>query len=317
MPLVSAITAAYRSDPAHLRATLQSALNQSYPNLEVVVSDDSPTDGLRTLVEELQDPRLRYFHNSPALGVAANHWRSFKRARGELIAILNHDDTYEPEFCERLVAPLVADTACAVAFCDHWIVDAAGQRLEAVTESASHRYGRASLSSGRHLPFMDLLACQAVSISAGAIFRRSALPDILPLQAGPAYDLWLAYLLCRTGQGAWYVPERLSSWRLHAMNQTSRGDISLLRGAALCWTAIARDSTMRPIGRVALKKAAGAFCACARWHGIHGQPKESLECARRALDSGPSWRALAHYALALARRLGNLGTQGSGDGAAT
>ena len=298
-PLVSVVTAAYRSEPAQLRAALESACGQSYRHIDVVVSDDSPTDELCALVESLRDPRVRYRHNDPPLGVARNHWRCLREAPGELIAILNHDDLLEPSFIERLAAPLIADPTLALAFCDHWIIDAQGRRQLQESEQCSSRYARTTLAAGAHRPFFGLLVRQTIPMAMGALFRRSAVPAVLPDDAGPAYDLWLTYLLCGTGLGAYYVPARLSSWRAHAGNLTSAGDISLLEGAARCWSAVVADPAALPAHPAARLKEASAHAACARWYGRQGLARRARTAALRSWRARASWRAAAYFMLGM------------------
>lgn len=292
-PRVSVLTAAYRSDPAHLNAALHSALSQTYPDFELIVSDDSPDDRLRDLVEGCGDGRLRYRLNSPPLGVADNHWHCLRQARGDYVVILNHDDTLEPTFLEQLIEPLQSDDSLSLAFCDHWIIDARGNRNELETEAASRHYRRAGLAPGPHRPFFELLMNQTIPMAMGSMFRRSALQDPVPMQAGPAYDLWLTYLLCRRGMGAWYCPQRLSSWRSHATNLTSAGDIALLNGGASCWAAVAQDPAMQAVRRMARIRESRAYYSCARWHRRHRAPRQSLRYTWRSIRTDTSWRSLA------------------------
>src|SRR5262249_41108536 len=63
-PLVSIVITAYATRPDYLSTAIQSALGQTWGNLEVIVSDDSPDQSLRVLVEQFADPRVRYRHNS-------------------------------------------------------------------------------------------------------------------------------------------------------------------------------------------------------------------------------------------------------------
>ena len=295
-PLVSVITAAYRSEPSHLLAALVSAVQQSYSTIEVLVSDDSPDDRLRSIIAAASDRRIRYSRNEPALGVARNHWRCLREAAGEYVVILNHDDQLQPSFIETLLAPLRANSAAALAFCDHWIIDSGGNRKIAETELATKRYRRGDLLPGLYTPFYRLLPNQTIPMAMGTLFRRSSLPDVLPEDAGPAYDLWLTYLLCRGGKGAWYMPERLSSWRMHARNLTSVGDIALLTGAANCWSAIARDPDAREIRAEALRKEGLAYYACARWYQKRGLHRESRHYAWRSFNANAHWRSMAAYA---------------------
>ncbi len=294
--LVTVVVAVYKSSTDHLRAALSSARAQTYRNLEVIVSDDSPADDLRGLVDGLRDARIRYRHNTPALGVAANHASCFAEARGKYIVILNHDDMLEPVFVERLLAPLESDPTLALAFCDHWIMDGSGRRDERATEHASSHYRRAGLAMGKHQPFFQLLIEQTIPMAMGAMFRRSALLDILPPESGPAYDLWLTYLLCRGGMGAWYVPERLSSWRSHAGNQTTLADIALLRGSADCWFRLARDGSALKWERRARIKASQGYCACAKWYLRRGRRTEGRAYAARSIEAHLNWKAMALFA---------------------
>jgi glycosyltransferase involved in cell wall biosynthesis len=293
---VTLIVAAYKSSPEHLCAALVSAAAQTYGNIEVIVSDDSPTDALRDVVEALSDARFRYRHNTPALGVAANHAQCVAEARTEYIVILNHDDTLEPAFVERLLVPLQSDASLSLAFCDHWIIDVTGRRDMQASEAASIHYGRTRLPAGKHQPFFHLLLRQTIPMAMGAMFRRAALADAIPGQAGPAYDLWLTYLLCRGGGGVWFVADRLSSWRSHAGNQTTLGDISLLLGSTGCWTQIALDESARQWRRQARANASQGHCACAKWYFRRRDRDEGRSYLLRAMRQSWSLRAAALYA---------------------
>jgi glycosyltransferase involved in cell wall biosynthesis len=284
-PLVSIVIAAYRSRPDHLSAAIVSALSQSWREIEIIVSDDSPDDGLRRLVSGFRDERLHYVHNLPALGVARNHWVSFGKARGEYIAVLNHDDWLAPQFVERLVGVLQGAPEATLAFCDHWVIDVAGRRMQAETDSNTLFCGRAALSPGLHQPFVRLVGEQTIPMAMGAVFRRSALPGQLPAEAGPAYDLWLTYLLSCTGGGAWYVKERLSAWRTHDTSLSSGGGIAWLKGAATCWSRVAGDARFADIRNDARKKAAQGFYACATRSWAGGRRLDCVRYAGRSLGA--------------------------------
>ena len=280
VPLVTVVIACYRSQPEHLRAAIGSALAQDWPALEIVVSDDSPDDGLGALVCELVSelgrdavngdaaadvPRLSYRHNRPSLGVARNHWACFGAARGELLVILNHDDVLEAGFVRRMAEALTAHPQAVLAFCDHWVLDPDGARRVEASEHNTRHFGRDRLAAGLQTDLATLLLRQSIPLAMGAMFRRSALPAEWPEHAGPAYDLWLSYLLCRSGGVAWYEPERLSAWRGHAGNLSSAAGADWLIGTASCWQAIATDPATAAI-------AGPARVLAARW-GQAGVPR--------------------------------------------
>lgn len=286
-PLVSILTAAYRSRPDHIASAIESALGQTWREIEVIVSDDSPRPDLQPLVERYGDPRLRYVHHAPALGVARNHAWCIGASRGEFVAILNHDDRLEPAFLETMMAPLVEDPDIAVAFCDHWVIDEAGEQLLQHSDEVSKQWGRSTLAAGAHRPFLHLLAAQTVPLAMGAVFRKSHLRAPLPADAGPAYDLWLTYALARDGQAAHYVPERLSAWRAHASNLTAAAGTDWLLGAARCWQAIAADERCAAIRDEASRKAAAAIRTCALSAVRAGRPQLARALALEALRADP------------------------------
>jgi len=292
-PLVTIPIAVYKSRPEHLSAAIQSALDQTCRDFEVIVSDDSPDQTLKILVEQFQDPRVRYRHNSPALGVARNHWSCFREARGEYIAVLNHDDLRAPTFLERLLAPLQKGPELALAFCDHWVIDRDGHRFAEGTDAASAQWGRAQLREGAHCPFFGLFASQTIPMAMGTVFRRSLLPNALPEDAGPAYDLWLTYLLCRERHGAYYVPERLSSWRNHEGNLTSQGGVDWARSTAECWQAVVRDRRLSSIHSLARRKGATAFFSCAVRSWLNGRRSACAYYGWQSLRLLPNWKGLA------------------------
>jgi glycosyltransferase involved in cell wall biosynthesis len=298
-PLVSIVTAAYKTRPDHLSAAIQSALCQTWREVEITVSDDSPDQSLGELVRGFGDRRIRYRHNEPPLGVARNHWACFQEAQGEYIAILNHDDWFAPTFLERLTGPLQENPGCALAFCDHWVVDAEGRTLNEETEKVSAYWQRSGLAEGVHRPFFHLLASQTIPLAMGTVFRRQLLPPVLPDDAGPAYDLWLTYLLCRESLGAYYVRERLSSWRSHAGNLTSQGGADWSYGTAQCWRTILHDPRLASIRPVARRKAALAFRACAVSSWLASRRAHCFSYGWQSLWSMPTWKGMVACVLPL------------------
>lgn len=291
-PLVSIVIATYRSRRDHLSAAIISALGQTWASIEVIVCDDSPDDGLRGFVAGFNDSRLRYRHNTPPLGVARNHWVSFNEAQGEYLAVLNHDDWLAPTFIEELAQALQRQPDAVLAFCDHWIIDVRGRRRDADTEHNSGVWGRSTLAPGMHRPFPALVAEQTIPMAMGALFLRSALPTTLPDEAGPAYDLWLAYLLCRGGGGAWYVRKRLSAWRSHAANLTSGGGLAWLRGSAACWQAMSHDPLFASHHHFTRHRAALGYYGCAVRAWRDGQRLACADYALRSLRARMTLRGL-------------------------
>jgi glycosyltransferase involved in cell wall biosynthesis len=105
-PAVS-IVMATKDREAMLGAAIGSVLAQGYAAWELLVVDDGGTDGTRALVEGFADPRIRYLRNEGDGAAAARNF-GIAHATGSLLAYLDSDDRWTPDFLETMVAYLLA-----------------------------------------------------------------------------------------------------------------------------------------------------------------------------------------------------------------
>jgi glycosyltransferase involved in cell wall biosynthesis len=82
---------------------IESALNQSYRDIEVVIVDNASTDSIEEVVSSYDDPRLRFIRNSENLGLFGNFNRCIELSRGDIIHILHSDDYIDEKFTETCV----------------------------------------------------------------------------------------------------------------------------------------------------------------------------------------------------------------------
>jgi glycosyltransferase involved in cell wall biosynthesis len=85
-----------------LQRALRGVCAQTYPKLEILVSDDASTDDTQQLMREVADSRFRYVRLDKPAGIAGNFQNALDEASGELFLILNDDDELEPEAIEKL-----------------------------------------------------------------------------------------------------------------------------------------------------------------------------------------------------------------------
>ena len=100
-PLVSIIIPAYNAEK-YIQRALESALAQTYKDIEIIVIDDGSTDKTAEIIKTYQDPRIIYiFQKNQGQGPARNN--GIKKSQGEYITFLDADDYYFPEKVEKQV----------------------------------------------------------------------------------------------------------------------------------------------------------------------------------------------------------------------
>jgi hypothetical protein len=86
-----------------LQRAVESALAQTYPHIEVIISDDGSTDDTSDYLDTLTDPRIVILRKTTNLGLVANFNTCLQAATSEFLLILNDDDWLLPTAIEKLV----------------------------------------------------------------------------------------------------------------------------------------------------------------------------------------------------------------------
>lgn len=247
-PLVSVILPTY-DRPEMLAHALQSALRQTYENIEVIIADDGTNPQTKAVAEAANDPRVRYRRNPTNLGEIRNNQAAYHAADGKYIANLHDDDFWMPTFLERLVPPLENHDEATLAFCDHYLATPDGTLDLEATDRNTQRWGRATLAAGLHQPFWKMaLIEECVPVAMASVLRASALdPDDFRVEARASYDKWIAYLLCREGQAAYYCPDRLTAYRIHEGQESARPSLHWAKGELFCYQNWAADPRLSAI----------------------------------------------------------------------
>jgi len=97
---------------------LQSALAQTYRDFEIVVVDDGSSDNTREVIESFQDSKIRYIRHDRNRGCSAAANTGIEAARGSIVAFLDSDDQWKPEYLELQVRFLSRHPQVGVVFCN-------------------------------------------------------------------------------------------------------------------------------------------------------------------------------------------------------
>ena len=113
-PSVSVVIPVYNR-AATIRAAIESVLRQTYADFELIVVDDGSTDGTRSLVAAIEDPRLRLIPTPRNMGASAARNLGTREARAPWVAFQDSDDEWLPCKLEKQMARLLAPGAGFVA----------------------------------------------------------------------------------------------------------------------------------------------------------------------------------------------------------
>ena len=131
-PLISVVTPVFNTDPKWLRACIESVRRQVYPNWELCLCDDASTTSgpAEVFAEFADDERIRIVKLPANQGISAASNAAVTLARGEYVALLDHDDELTPDALAEVVRWLNAHPDTAFVYSDEDKLDLTGQRCD-------------------------------------------------------------------------------------------------------------------------------------------------------------------------------------------
>lgn len=100
--LVSIIMPSYNTGK-YIKETINSVINQTYTNWELLIVDDCSTDNTDEVISGFKDERIKYSKNEKNSGAAISRNKALREARGKWIAFLDSDDLWEKEKLEKQI----------------------------------------------------------------------------------------------------------------------------------------------------------------------------------------------------------------------
>jgi len=291
-PLVSVIMPVYNGEP-FFGASLDSALCQSYRNIEVIVVDDGSQDRTKAIAESraAADPRVRVI-SQPNRGLAASRNRGLASAAGEFVAPLDADDIWDPAKIERQVRrALEAGARTGLVYCWWFWMDSEGGVLDS---SPQWRIEGDTADALLHVNY--------IGNSSVPFFRRSHLEEIggydETLREG-CEDWDVALKIAERAQVA-VVPAPLVGYRWHRGNMSGKTDAMwrshgrVIHGARRRRGGLSRASVRRSQDQFALYLAGVAFRSASYW--------QAVRWGMRSLRSAVAYEVLPHVVRLVAAR---------------
>ena len=188
-PLISVALCTYNGEK-YVKDQLDSILNQTYSNLEVIVLDDASTDRTDIILSEFTDSRMIFFKNDKNLGFNDNFQKCLNMCTGEYISIADQDDIWMPNKIEELYKSIGNSI---LAYSDSILIDEFSNSLKK-TMGETLRIRFRDVSSPLSFLFLNFISGHAM------LFKRELLNFSLPIPDGFFYDWWLAFTAAAVGE---------------------------------------------------------------------------------------------------------------------
>jgi glycosyltransferase involved in cell wall biosynthesis len=204
---VSVIIPAYNQGN-YLREAIQSVLDQTYPNYEIIIVDDGSTDHTCEVAHEFSDDRVMYFYQANR-GLSGARNTGIRHATGDYLSYLDSDDKFTPEKLAYLVKELEDKPDIGLV---------AGQAIP-INEDG-FRVGK---TYNRPIPEIPQQLLLGNPLHVGSVLIRRTWQEIAgdfdeTLRSYEDWDMWLRLvkLGCLTG----WVPKPVSLYRFHTQQMT-------------------------------------------------------------------------------------------------
>ena len=217
-PLVSICIPAYNSEE-YIKDTIESLLQQTYSNIEIVVSDDCSKDNTCEIVAGFQDKRVKLYRNQTNLGMVGNWNRCLELGKGEFLKLVCADDMLDNTAIEKEAFVLRNNPSVVLVESYTRLVDNDNK-----PKGAYHRYHVKGIVDGKKVAKKALIFKNYFGAPVNNMFRKTAYEKTGGFDKSFTYildfDMWVSLAM----QGDVYIiHELLNSFRVR--NDSNTGNL--------------------------------------------------------------------------------------------
>jgi glycosyltransferase involved in cell wall biosynthesis len=197
MPLISVLVPVYNAE-SFLKETIESVLNQTFKNFELIIIDDGSTDSSIDIIRSYTDHRIKIYQNQKNIGTTATLCKGIDLCQAEYIARLDHDDICYPNRLERQYEFINSNPDGALYTC--WAKEVTKDRVWIRTE----------MHDPAHYYFNLTFACWIYHST--MVYRKDAVLSVGKYTAVYAEDFELIWQILRKYK-IYHQPEILLEYR--------------------------------------------------------------------------------------------------------
>lgn len=170
-PLISVLCASYNHEK-YVGYFINSLINQTYSNWELIIVDDCSTDNNVAEIKKINDPRIHLFQQEFNQGPGAALNKAFKESNGEIIVDMASDDSLKNDYFEFIVNTFNSQSEVGVIYSPLDVIDESNRVYESWTLDAS--MNRITLLNKMFYGFNEVF-------SPGMALRREVYQKIIPM----------------------------------------------------------------------------------------------------------------------------------------
>ncbi len=220
MFMISIITASYNYSE-YIRETIESVINQTYTDWEMIIVDDCSTDNSVEIIKSFDDDRIKLYVNEKNLGLSKTIHKALEKATGDWVVFLESDDKITSDYLERKIEITQKYPEVNLIFND---CEFFGDESRIKTFNTALAKTRSVLKNKQYPQnmFYEFYHNNKIFTFSAVMAKRS---DLLKISYNPKLDylldwhLWIqmAYL----GK-FYYISDKLTFWRLHQNSYISK-----------------------------------------------------------------------------------------------
>lgn len=209
--LVSIGIPTYNRANSYLKQALLSAVNQTYKNIEIIVSDNCSSDNTESVVKEFDNPRLRYYRQKENIGPVNNRNFCLEQSRGQYFVLLSDDDMIDDDFVSACMDAVKDHREVGVILTGVRIIDSKGKVLSSSYNTVGG-YSTVDFILGWFDRKLPLYLCSTV-------FNTQGLKQLGGIRSkANKYDDVVAYVQLAAKYGRADVFDIKASFRRHGSN---------------------------------------------------------------------------------------------------
>lgn len=221
MPKVSVIIPNY-NHASYLIERIDSVLNQTYQDFEVIILDDLSTDNSRDIIEKYRgNSKISHIiYNDVNSGSTFKQWnKGIDLAKGEWIWIAESDDKAEKDFLETLIKGKNKDNEIVLAYCQSSRMNSEGVVTGTwLTQTTNNKtnFSNEILEKGKLFIKNNLIDQNVIPNASGVIFKKSIYYEVDKVDIDIKYNSdWLFWMKVLLKGKVYFTPKELNNFRYH------------------------------------------------------------------------------------------------------